>query len=383
MKKSEDIAYFSFPTNIRFGSGSIGLLDEILKSNHVKKPLFVTDEGLANLPLTKKVLGHLQNKNVSVFSGISGNPTEIHVQEGVKVFQSHGSDSIIAFGGGAVNDVAKAIALLIRHPGKLFDYEEGHENIKPFDQPIPFLLAIPTTAGTGSEVGRSAVISDSKTKIKRIIFSPRLLPKVVLADPELILDLPAKITASTGMDALTHLVETYLAKGYHPICDGIALEGVKLIQRGLSKSVRNGHDLEARKNMLMASIMGAIAFQKGLGVTHSLAHALSTVCDLHHGLANGILLPYCLEFNLDARRERLTVLAETIHIKNKKPEGFIRWVVDLKKEIGIPEFLSEVGVTSGQLNKLVEIAYQDPVHHCNFKKVKKADIRRLFERALE
>jgi alcohol dehydrogenase class IV len=277
----------------------------------------------------------------------------------------------------AVMDVAKAIAVLVFHPGKLFDYEDK-PGAKPIDAAIPPILALPTTAGTGSEVGRSTVISDDKTHAKKIVFSPKLMPAVVLADPELTLGLPPKVTAATGMDALTHCVESYLAKGYHPMADGIALEGVRLIARNLARAVEKGSDLEARGHMLMASMMGAVAFQKGLGITHSCAHALSTVHDLHHGLANGVMIPYCMEFNLANNREKFLALSQAVGRTGER--GFLDWLRELRRQIGIPDKLSELGVRAAE--PLIEVAWNDPCHQCNPRSPTREDFLRLYKEAI-
>jgi alcohol dehydrogenase class IV len=278
--------------------------------------------------------------------------------------------------------MAKAIALMATHPGDLFDYEDEKPGARSIDGPIPYFVAMPTTSGTGSEVGRSAVVSDDETHVKKIIFSPKLLAKAVFADPELTLDLPAKVTAATGMDALTHCVEAYLAKGYHPICDGIALEGLRLAARSLAKAVREPKNLEARGDMMMSSMMGAIAFQKGLGVTHSCAHALSTVADLHHGLANGVMIDYALKHNVKAVPERFTAMAQVVGLKDTSPESFLRWLTGLKAELGIPAKLSGAGVKQDQLNRLVGIAIVDACHPSNPVACTKQDFERIFTEAL-
>jgi alcohol dehydrogenase class IV len=284
----------------------------------------------------------------------------------------------------------------VHHPGDLFDYEDEKPGARPIDREIPYFVTVPTTAGTGSEVGRSTVISDDTTHVKKIVFSPRLLAQRVFLDPELTLGLPAAFTASTGMDALTHLVEAYLAKGFQPFCDGIALEGVRLVSRGLARAVAfarrieqgekslltNGEHLEARGQMLNAATMGGVAFQKGLGVTHSLAHALSTVCDLHHGLANGIAIPYAMEFNTTVAADRLADLARAAGAKQADAAGFVAWLTELRAAIGIPKTLRDVGVREEHLPRLVEIAVLDACHPNNPRPVTKPDFEALFTKAL-
>ncbi|MEK6579995.1 MAG: iron-containing alcohol dehydrogenase, partial [Bdellovibrionota bacterium] len=336
---------FGFPTPIYFGPGVRAQLKDHLKGNGVKQPLVVTDRGIVDLPIFKNFMKDLpQGLKATAFSGIWGNPGKSQVTAGVQAFRDAKADAIIGFGGGAALDVAKAIALMIHHPGDLFDYEDEKPGARPIDQEIPYFVALPTTAGTGSEVGRSSVVSDEKTHVKKIIFSPRLLAKAVFADPELTIDLPAKVTAATGMDALTHCVEAYLAKGFHPICDGIALEGIRLASKSLVTCVKNPKDIEARGAMMMSSMMGAIAFQKGLGVTHSCAHSLSTVTDMHHGLANGIMIDFAMKHNLSEVPEKFKIMAQTAGLSGSSGEGFISWLTELKAKTGIPTHLTDAGV---------------------------------------
>jgi hypothetical protein len=392
------IHQYNFPTRIHFGSGAVRLLPDALRELGAARPLIVTDRGLAPLPPVASTRDLLAGAGlaVDVFAGIWGNPVKSQVTAGVAAFAAHRADAIVALGGGAAIDVAKAIALMIHHPGDLFDYEDDKPGARPIDQKLPVYVAIPTTAGTGSEVGRSTVISDDETHVKKIVFSPRLMAVRVFADPELTLALPAAVTAATGMDALTHLVESYLAKGFQPMCDGIAFEGVRILARSLRPAVDfarrveageravldDARHREARAGMLNAALMGGVAFQKGLGVTHSLAHALSTVCDLHHGLVNGICLPYAMAFNTDIAGGRLAELAHAAGASAETAEGFITWLVELKAAVGIPRTLADVGVTRAHLDRLVGIAVGDGCHPNNPKPVVEADFRRLFERAL-
>jgi alcohol dehydrogenase class IV len=388
---------YNFPTRIQYGPGAVGLLAGALDEAGATRPLIVTDKGLATLrPVTgtKKMLADAGHA-AAVFAGVWGNPVKSQVNAGIEAFRTHDADAIVAIGGGAAIDVAKAIALMIYHPGDLFDYEDEKPGARPIDQPIPTFIALPTTAGTGSEVGRSTVISTDDTHVKKIIFSPRLLAGRVLVDPELSVGLPAGATAATGMDALTHLIEAYLAKGFHPMCDGIALQGLRLgaanlrrcvefarrVEAGERELVADRDHVEARGLMLNAALMGGVAFQKGLGVTHSLAHALSTVCDLHHGLANGIVLPYAMDFNREAVRDRMGDLAVAVGAVAPTAEEFLRWVVELKVQIGIPRTLPEAGVDRKHLDRLVEIAVLDACHANNPRPVSEADFRQIFERA--
>jgi alcohol dehydrogenase class IV len=392
------IYQYNFPTRIQFGAGAIHQLGPALREAGKSRPLIVTDRGLAPLPQVTNTRDKLSDEKlaVSVFSGIWGNPVKSQVTAGVEAFRAHQADSIVGLGGGAAVDVAKAILLMVHHPGDLFDYEDEKPGALPIDREIPYFLSVPTTAGTGSEVGRSAVVSDDVTHVKKIIFSPRLLAQRVLLDPELTLGLPASVTAATGMDALTHLVEAYLAKGFQPMCDGIALEGIRLVAASLEAAVSFARrieagekellddpaHLEARGRMLNAAMMGGVAFQKGLGVTHSLAHSLSTVCDLHHGLANGVAIPYAMQFNADTSPGRLADLARAAGAERPDASGFIDWLVKLRKAIGIPATLSDVGVKREQLNDLVGIAVQDVCHPNNPRAVTESDFRTLFTQAL-
>jgi alcohol dehydrogenase class IV len=377
---------FSFPTPIHFGPGVRHQIGAHLKEQGLKRPMIITDRGIAGLPLLKQIEGELTKAGLtaSTFSEIWGNPVKTQVEAGVKAYKASGADSIVGLGGGAALDVAKAIALMATHPGDLFDYEDDKPGARPIDGPIPYWIAIPTTAGTGSEVGRSSVVSDDETHVKKIIFSPKLLAKAVFADPELTVALPAPVTAATGMDALTHCVEAYLAKGFHPICDGIALEGLRLAAKSLEKAVKTPSDLSARGDMLMSSMMGAIAFQKGLGITHSCAHALSTVADLHHGLANGVMINYALKFNLTTVPERFQTMAQVVGlpVSEQNGEGFIRWLGDLKKRIGIPARLSDAGVKSEQIDRLSDLAFQDSCHQNNPRACTRDDLKRIYTEAV-
>lgn len=378
---------FSFPTPIHFGPGARAQVGAHLQAQGLQRPLIVTDRGVAALKLHADFMQQLQHDGLSVasFSEVWGNPIASQVRAGVAAYRAHRADCVIGLGGGAALDVAKAVVLMIQHPGDLFDYEDDKPGARPIDRDIPYWVALPTTAGTGSEVGRSAVISDETTHIKKIIFSPRLLARAVFADPELTLDLPANITAATGMDALTHCVEAYLAKDYHPICDGIALEGMRLVAQHLVRCVRTPHDLAARGGMLMASMMGAIAFQKGLGLTHSCAHALSTVADLHHGLANGIVIDHALKFNLDAVPERFRVMAQAVGISDPQKQnglGFLAWLTQLKNEIGIPAKLAAAGVRPDQLAQLSTLAFQDGCHQNNPRPCTRDTFERIYAEAI-
>jgi len=387
------ISRFSFPTAIHFGAGARKLVADHLKAHGIKRPLLVTDRGIAPLPLLQAFIADLPGFDVGIYSEIWGNPVRSQVDNGVTRFRSHQADAVIGFGGGAALDVAKAIALMATHPGDVLEYAWDHPSVRPIDRELPHFVALPTTAGTGSEVGRSSVVSDDATHIKKIIFSPKLLAKCVFADPELTLDLPASITATTGMDALTHNIESYLSPEYHPLCDGIALEGVRIAARALPLAVRDGRNLQARSDMLMSSMMGAIAFQKDLGAVHSCAHALSTVADLHHGLANGIMIDHVMRFNLPAATAKMAELARVAGVRGAAAmsaeaaaAAFIEWLAQMKADIGIPAKLgglaSARAVTRADIPALVDVAIKDTCHLTNPRKCTRADFERMFAEAM-
>jgi len=387
------ISKFSFPTTIHFGPGVRGMVADHLKAEDIQRPLVVTDRGIAPLPLLADFVASLSGLDAGVFSGIWGNPVRSQVREGVAAYKAHGADAVIGLGGGAALDVAKAIALMATHPGDVLEYAWDHPQVRPIGRELPYFVALPTTAGTGSEVGRSSVVSDDETHIKKIIFSPRLLARCVFADPELTLDLPPAITAATGMDALTHNVESYLSPEYHPLCDGIALEGVRIAARALPVAYRDGRNLQARSDMLMSSMMGAIAFQKDLGAVHSCAHALSTVADLHHGLANGIMIDHVMRFNLSAATAKMAELARVAGVRGAAgmsdsdgAAAFVAWLAAMKADLGIPGKLSALSgkrpVTSADIPALVDVAINDTCHRTNPRPCARADFERIFAEAI-
>ena len=375
------ITRFSFPTDIHFGPGASKRVGEHLRERGFKRPIVVTDKGLAALPVLKSFVDTLgAGLNVHLFAGVHGNPTGSQAMLGRDAFRTHQADCVIGVGGGAALDVAKVVALLAVHDGDVIEYAWDHPNVRAISNELPYLVALPTTSGTGSEVGRSRVVSDDTTHIKQVIFSPKLLAKAVFADPELTLDLPPSVTAATGMDALTHNIESYLSPAFHPLCDGIALEGVRIAARALPTAVKDGRNIDARADMMMASMMGAIAFQKDLGAVHSCAHALGAVCDLHHGLANALMLEPVMRFNLDAARAKFAELAHVVNAGGA--EDFIPWLVRLKREIGIAPNLSAVGVKANQIAALVAIAEKDICHQTNPRPVTGVDFTRFFEQAM-
>lgn len=375
------ITRFSFPTAIHFGPGARKLVAGHLNEQGLKRPLIVTDRGLGTLPILHDFAESLEGLDVKVYAGVFGNPVKKQVDDGAAAFKAHGADCVIGFGGGAALDVAKAVALLAVHEGSILEYAWDHPQVRPIVKPLPWFVALPTTSGTGSEVGRSSVISDDATHVKKVVFNPALLAKVVFADPELTLDLPPQMTAATGMDALTHNVESYLSPAYHPLCDGIALEGARIAAHALERAVAQPRDIAARSDMMMSSMMGAIAFQKDLGAVHSCAHALGTVVDMHHGLANGIMIDHVMRFNLDAAQAKMAELARVCDA-GETAESFIDWLAALKARIGIPARLGERGVTREHLARLVDIATRDICHQTNPKPCSAADFERIFARAL-
>lgn len=373
---------FSFPTAITFGAGARQKLPGHLKTVGIKRPLIVTDRGVAALPFVAELQTALRGEGLepTLFGGVWGNPTSAQVAAGAEAYRQSRADAVVGLGGGAALDVAKAVALLAVHEGTIFEYAWDHPQRRPITNPLPHFVALPTTSGTGSEVGRSAVISDDTTHVKKIVFAPALLAKAVFADPELTLELPPKITAATGIDALTHNIESYLSPEYHPLCDGIALEGVRLAARSLPVAVRDGRNLTARADMMMSSLMGAVAFQKDLGAVHSCAHALGTVLDMHHGLANGVMLDHVMRFNLPAAPEKF---AELAHVSGagKTPEDFVAWLTRLKAEIGIPARLRDAGVKQEHFPALLRIAIADTCHRTNPRPCTEGDFQQLFSAA--
>ncbi|MEP7294671.1 MAG: iron-containing alcohol dehydrogenase [Burkholderiales bacterium] len=376
------ITRFSFPTIIHFGAGARALAGPHLKDLGLRRPLIVTDKGLAALPLMKEFAAGLDSAGlaVAVYGGVFGNPTGSQVMGGAAAYKAHEADCVIGVGGGAALDVAKVVGLLATHPGDVMEYVWDHPQVRAIDPAmLPYFIALPTTSGTGSEVGRSSVISEEESHVKRVIFSPAILAKVVFADPELTLGLPPAVTAATGMDALTHNIESYLSPAYHPLCDGIALEGTRIAARALLTAVREPGNVQARADMMMSSMMGAIAFQKDLGAVHSCAHALGTVCDLHHGLANALMIEPVMSYNREAVPHKFAELAHAVGVSSVS--GFVPWLAHLKQRVGIPPGLAAAGVRREQIPRLVEIATRDICHQTNPRPCEAADFERFFKEA--
>jgi 4-hydroxybutyrate dehydrogenase len=369
-----NLSTFSFPNTIIFGAGSVNRLPDELKKRGVARPLLVTDPGIRRTPVFERV--HQLVPGAVVFTSVDPNPIEQNVLDGAAAYKQASCDGIIALGGGSPLDAAKAIRLLATHEGPLAGYDDNLDGSNRISSNLPPYIAIATTSGTGSEVGRSAVITIKATNRKTVIFSPHLIPSVALADPELTLDLPPHITAGTGMDAFTHNVEAYLAKGYHPMCDAIALAGAKLVWDNLPRVMDHPHDLEARSNMMMAAIMGAVAFQKGLGAVHSLAHPLSTECGMHHGTTNAILLPAVLEYNRRAVPERIADLTALLGGGDAAER-----VRELNRKVSIKLRLRDWGVSETILPALADKAVQDGCHQLNPRPCTREDLLELYRQA--
>jgi len=377
------IVQYNFPTVIRFGPGSVKELGTYLSKNGLSRPLIVTDATVAQLPFFAEIVKDLHGRNISVetFYDIHKNPVKSDVYKGTEVFDEEERDCILGIGGGAALDVARAITLRIQHREDLFKYDDLKGGDIYVTNEVPHFITIPTTAGTGSEVGRSAIISDDETHQKKILFSPKLLAKIVFADPLLTMDLPSFITAATGMDALTHNMEAFLVNMFHPMCDGIALQAISLIESSLVKAV-NQPDLESRSNMLIASLMGAVAFQKGLGVVHSLAHPLSSLLDTHHGLANAINIPYGMEFNIEGFESKFKQIAKALNLREESGEAVVRYLFELNEKINIPRKLSSIGVKQVHIETLSDMALADFAHPNNPKPVSRDDFKKLYLKAL-
>lgn len=377
------ISQFNFPTTIRFGAGVISELPVYLSNNQLRRPLISTDPVIAGLDFFKQIVSDLTSKGfaVTVFHDIHKNPVKSDVYKGGDAYDNGQCDCIVGIGGGAAIDVARAILLRINHREDLFKYDDLIGGDVYVTNDVPPFITIPTTSGTGSEVGRSAIIADDETHQKKILFSPKLLAKIVFADPLLTMGLPPFITAATGMDALTHNMEAFLAKNYHPLCDGIALEGMRLIAQSIETAVKNP-DVESRSNMLLASMMGAIAFQKGLGVVHSLAHPLSSLLDTHHGLANAVNLPYGMQYNISGFEDRFVRMARALGVKDETGAGVVEYLFDLNDRLGIPKTLGGIGVKQEHIEILADLAFADFAHPNNPKPVSREDFRTLYQTAL-
>jgi len=368
------------------GENRIIDIAEACKFLNILKPLMVTDKGLAETEIVKKTLSVLKdnNLNAQLYSNVVGNPTGNNVIEGVESYKKNDCDGVIAFGGGSGLDVGKAIAFMSGQTLPIWDFEDVGDNWKKANSDsIPPIIAIPTTAGTGSETGRASVILNEQTGVKNIIFHPKFLPSIVILDPVLTVGLPPKLTAATGMDALAHNLEAYCAPGYHPMADGIALEGMRLINKWLLEAVNNGSNLEARMNMITAASMGSTAFQKGLGAIHSLSHPVNALNNVHHGLSNAIFMPYVLTFNKKVIEKKIIKICDYLELKDRSFDGFINWVLVLRKKLNIPHKLSEVIKEKDlQLDRLSKMALDDPSTGGNPKKLTEADMKTMYQHSM-
>ncbi|WP_108819517.1 iron-containing alcohol dehydrogenase [Pseudovibrio sp. Alg231-02] len=355
-------ANWSYPTAIRFGAGRIKELADACAAAGIKKPLLVTDKGLANLPVTASTLDVMEEAGLgrAMFFKVDPNPTEINLEAGVAAFNAGGHDGVIAFGGGSGLDLGKLIAFMAGQTRPVWDFEDiGDWWTRADADAIYPNIAVPTTAGTGSEVGRASVITNSESHVKKIIFHPKILPSVVICDPELTVGMPTMITVGTGIDAFVHCLEAYSSPHYHPMSQGIALEGMRLVKENLPKVFENPNDIEARGHMMSAAAMGAVAFQKGLGGIHALAHPVGAVYNTHHGLTNAVIMPTVLKFNRGAIEERIEKLAAYLDIPGGF-DGFFDFVMKMRSDMGVPNTLAELGVGTDKIDVLAEEAVKDP-----------------------
>jgi len=376
---------WNYPTTVWVGENRINDLSVGCKTLEIKNPLFVSDKDLIALPMVKNIVLKIKKSfgQLSIFSNFSGNPIGENVEEGVLEFKKNKCDGVIAFGGGSGLDVGKAIAFMSGQTRPIWDFEDiGDYWKRANENKIAPIIAVPTTAGTGSETGRASAIINKETGVKKIIFHPKFLPSIVIIDPCLTIDLSPRLTAATGMDALAHSLEAFCAPGFHPMADGIALEGMRLVKNSLLTAVKDGKNITARLEMLVAASMGSTAFQKGLGAIHSLSHPVNAQFNVHHGLSNAIFMPYVLTFNKDAIVEKIVSICNYLNIE-KGFDGFIDWVIELRKDLNIPHKLSEVlDEKKLDLDKLSQMALDDPSTGGNPKKLSKSDMKIMYEHSL-
>ncbi len=355
-------ANWSYPTAIRFGAGRIAEIAEACKTSQIKKPLLVTDKGLAGMDITNKTLDHLEQAGLGrhIFSEVDSNPNDKNAEEGLKLYREGGFDGVIAFGGGSALDLGKVLAFMVGQKRPLWDFEDVADWWTRADaDAIHPVIAVPTTAGTGSEVGRASVITNSTNKEKKIIFHPKMLPVIVICDPELTAGMPQFLTAGTGLDAFAHCVEAYSSPHYHPMSQGMALEGMRLVKEYLPRAYNDGNDIEARAQMMSAAVMGATAFQKGLGAIHALSHPIGAVHNTHHGTTNAVCMPAVLQFNKSAIQARFDQAAAYLGIQGGY-DGFCQYVNELNHSMKIPQTLTELGVENPDLESLARSALNDP-----------------------
>lgn len=355
-------ANWNYPTAVRFGPGRIAELAQACRAAGIERPLLVTDSGLSGLPMIRDAMAQLaaDGLKVTLFDRVQANPVAANVEDGLKVLRDSGSDGVIAFGGGSALDCGKVVAFMAGQSRPMWDFEDiGDWWTRADPSGIAPIIAVPTTAGTGSEVGRAGVITDETTQTKKVIFHPKMMPQIVICDPELTVGLPAKVTVGAGMDALAHCLEAYCAPGFHPLADGIAVEGIRLCKVFLPRAVADGTDIDARAQMMAAAAMGATAFQKGLGAIHALSHPIGSVHHTHHGMTNAVFMPYVLTFNRPAIEEKIARLAAYIGLEPSF-EAFFDWIVTLRRELGVPETLKAFGVTGIDYGRLAKMAIVDP-----------------------
>jgi len=377
-------ADWSYPTQVRFGAGRIAELGEAVRAAAVAKPLFVTDATLAALPMTEAAMARLAASGVParLFAEVRPNPVEANIAAGLAAFRAGGHDGVVAFGGGSALDAGKLIAFAAGQTRPIWDFEDVGDNWRRADAArIAPVVAVPTTAGTGSEVGRAGVVTDLATHVKKVIFHPGMMPKTAICDPELTVGMPPVITAGTGMDALAHCLEAYCGASYHPLADGIAAEGARLVKESLARAVRQGDDLEARAHMMAAAVMGATAFQKALGAVHALSHPVGALYDTHHGLTNAVFLPYVLVFNRRAIEDRIRRLAAYMGLRPSF-RAFLDWILALRAEIGVPHTLAGLHVGDDQIDLIVAMAVADPTAPGNPLPLDRRAARTIFRRTL-
>jgi alcohol dehydrogenase class IV len=375
---------WNYPTAVRFGAGRIAELPEAARVAGTARPLVVTDSTLAKLPMIAQAMASLAAAGIEarLFSDIRPNPVEANVAAGVTAFKAGGHDGVIAFGGGSALDAGKLIAFMHRQTRPIWDFEDVADWWTRADAAaIAPIVAVPTTAGTGSEVGRAAVVTNDATHSKKIIFHPRMMPTVTICDPELTVGMPPIITAGTGMDAFSHCLEAYCGSFYHPLADGIAVEGMRLVKENLARAVKDGRDLDARANMMAAAAMGATAFQKALGAIHALSHPVGAFHDTHHGLTNAVFMPYVLKFNRAAIEEKIERLAVYIGLPASF-DDFLDWVLLLREQIGVPATLAELNVTDAHAAEIARMAPDDPTAGGNPVPLDAAGARRVFDAAM-
>ena len=376
---------WNYPTTVWVGKNRIDDLPNACESLKVVNPLLVTDKDLIELPFIKNIISNLKKKfsQFNIFSNFTGNPIGENIEEGVEVFKKNNSDGVIAIGGGSALDVGKAVAFMSGQNRPIWDFEDiGDYWKRANDKNIFPIIAIPTTAGTGSETGRASAIINKKTGVKKIIFHPKILPSIVILDPKLTIELSPRLTAATGMDALAHNLEAYCAPNFHPMADGIALEGMKLIKNSLVVAYQDGKNIEARQNLLAASSMGSTAFQKGLGAIHSLSHPVNAQYNIHHGLSNAIFMPYVLTFNKSIIEKKIISICDYLDL-DKNFESFLSWILNLRKDLAIPHKLSEIMDCSKlDLNKLSLMALEDPSTSGNPKKINQEDLKLMYQHSI-